>query len=292
MADHPNCGKFYYARQTMKLPDFKVVITKKTWFGAMVSITEVSTGRAWSGDFRRGLSKFIVEFTGGQNPMQLQLAADKNSIFFVAVFNYPACGSGWVPPPATPGGGSHVIPGSMPRILPNPPCLHKPSECVKIPSQCKYPIPNCKTKWVPGTVPGCHPYKWSAVKDVKDADLVDTVDGNTSDVGPDGPSWNPPLVGSDGQSWNPPLAKNLPEVIAKKIDCDCEIIPDYDPVYAKANLYPGVGIGYQRSKVVIVYTDEMYKNQPDLDDCPKREIEYHLHVNRLTERIRINRRTK
>jgi len=196
--------------------------------------------------------------------------------------------------PVQGGGYGPVSPTTVAPVVvrvttnPKPPCQ---PPCAKIPKQCFHPIPQCRITWRAGSDKGCT-YVWSTISNFKNAVLSPTKAGDTKHVGPDGPSWNPPLVGPDGQSWNPPLAKNLPEVIAKKIDCDCEIIPDYDPVYAKANLYPGVGIGYQRSKVVIVYTDEMYKNQPDLDDCPKRDIEYHLHVNRLTERIRINRRTK
>ena len=190
--------------------------------------------------------------------------------------------------------------GKAATTHPAPPCQ---PPCLKVPKQCHYPISQCKIIWSTGNLKGCT-FSWSTFANFKDAKLYPTTPGGNSYIGPDGPSWNPPLIGpppagwgplyanKPNPGWNPPLAKNLPEVIAKKIACDCEVIPDYDPVYAKANLYPGVGIGYQRSKVIIVYTDEMYQNQPDLEPYPKRDIDYHLHVNRLTERIRINRRTK
>jgi len=205
-------------------------------------------------------------------------------------------GSGWGGVLPVQGGGYGPSTGSTvvapPKHIsttpPNPPCQ---PPCIKVPKQCYHTIPSCKITWRAGGDEGCI-LSWVTVSNFKNAKLSPTVPGDTDYVGPDGSGWNPPFVGPPEAGWNPPLAKNLPEVIAKKIDCDCEVIPDYDPVYAKANLYPGVGIGYQRSKIIIVYTDEMYKNQPDLEECPKREIEYHLHVNRLTERIRINRRTR
>ena len=199
----------------------------------------------------------------------------------------PGGGGGTLPPPS--GGGSdvgHVPPAST--TPPNPACQPL---CLALPCQPKYNVAVCKIKWSAGSLSGCK-YSWTTVSNFKSSPLARTTAGDTKYVLKDGPSWNPPLVGPPNPGWKPPFAKNLPEVIADKISCNCEVIPDYDPVYAKANLYPGVGVGYQRSKVIIVYTDELYKNQPALEECPKRDIEYHLHVNRLTERIRINRRTR
>ncbi len=169
-----------------------------------------------------------------------------------------------------------------------PPCG---MTCYVVPAQCYYAVSVNKIIWNPEVDTG-YTHSWVIISNFIDAVLYPTIAGDTKQILPDSKGWNPPLVGPENKGWNPPLTKNLPAVIADKITCDCEIIPDYDPVYAKAILYPGIGIGYQRSKIIIVYTDEMYDNQPDLKLCPKRDINYHLHVNRLTERIRINRRTK
>ena len=65
--------------------------------------------------------------------------------------------------------------------------------------------------------------------------------------------------------------------------CVCITLPPVDPVYASASLVPGVGIGYNRSKVIICNTDNMHLNQPGEEVCPDRSSEYILHVNRLTE---------
>ena len=71
--------------------------------------------------------------------------------------------------------------------------------------------------------------------------------------------------------------------------CDCKTVQKIDPVYAKAYLMVGVGIGLDRSKTVLCRASEENLGNVTNKGCPIRDIDYIVHINRITESHTINR---
>ena len=71
--------------------------------------------------------------------------------------------------------------------------------------------------------------------------------------------------------------------------CDCDEPRQIDPVYAEAYLFVGSGIGLDRSKTILCEATEENLGNIMPDGCPVRELDYLIHINRITENHRINR---
>ncbi len=70
---------------------------------------------------------------------------------------------------------------------------------------------------------------------------------------------------------------------ADHLVCPCVMPVDpIDPVYNEATLIC-VGVGFNRSKIIICNTDNMLNEQPGEEECPNRASEYIIHINRITE---------
>ncbi len=70
--------------------------------------------------------------------------------------------------------------------------------------------------------------------------------------------------------------------------CDCEPQKEIDPVYAEISFIAGTCVGLDRSKTVLC--EATVENLGNINgDCPIRNIEYLVHINRITEKYTINR---
>ncbi|MCK5849056.1 MAG: hypothetical protein KAH01_07680, partial [Caldisericia bacterium] len=80
-----------------------------------------------------------------------------------------------------------------------------------------------------------------------------------------------------------------PSVVPNIEQCDCEHVPEYDPVYASIRMLTGSGIGYNRSRTVLCNASAENLGNITPEGCPIRELEYLVHINRITESHTINR---
>lgn len=73
------------------------------------------------------------------------------------------------------------------------------------------------------------------------------------------------------------------------VSCKCEEADAVNPVYARAILKVGSGVGLNRSKIILCRASE--ENLGNLTDgeCPIRDMSYIVHINRVTEKYTINR---
>jgi len=156
---------------------------------------------------------------------------------------------------------------------------------------------NCKIQWLVADAKGCR-FSWTDTLPSTDPKAIakSTVPNCTEDIIGQPLPYTPAFTDPSPVGWNPEHSRDIEieESCFRHVACRCEAKKeDIDPVFAKANLFFGIGIGFNRSLTVLCHTDDMDSSSGSIvGNCPERKIQYHLHVNRLTERYQTSRSTK